>query len=338
MTSARTVVRPPTDPTELVPADVDLTDSERRYVSAARATNTLRGYQSDWKEWCNWCAARGAAPQPATPADISQYLTELAGHGAKVGTMSRRLSSIRFAHRIKNLPDPTDDARVITVWEGIRRSHGQPPDQADPLMPPELQLVLQACPRVRTWKGNRADEPHLGGIRDRALLTVGFFGALRRSEIAAIADEHFRDHEQGLVLHLPRSKTNQDGSKPELVILPRSADPLLCPVTNLRTWLQASQHQTGPIFGQVTRHNQVSRSLTAHSVNRIVQAAIERAGVVGHYSAHSLRAGFVTYAHLRGASDRAIAHQTRHSSLATLGQYVRINDAWIDNAATQLGL
>jgi integrase len=56
------------------------------------------------------------------------------------------------------------------------------------------------------------------------------------------------------------------------------------------------------------------------------------------YSAHSLRAGFVTYAHLRGASDRAIAHQTRHRSMATLGQYVRIHEAWQDNAATQLGL
>lgn len=56
------------------------------------------------------------------------------------------------------------------------------------------------------------------------------------------------------------------------------------------------------------------------------------------YSAHSLRAGFVTYAHLRGASDRAIAHQTRHRSLATIGTYIRVDNAWQDNAATELGL
>jgi hypothetical protein len=56
------------------------------------------------------------------------------------------------------------------------------------------------------------------------------------------------------------------------------------------------------------------------------------------YSAHSLRAGFVIYAHLRGASDRAIAHQTRHRSLATIGTYIRIDNAWQDNAATELGL
>ena len=82
-----------------------------------------------------------------------------------------------------------------------------------------------------------------------------------------------------------------------------------------------------------------ARRMNPGSVNALVQAAVARAGLdPALYSAHSLRAGFVTYAHLRGASDRAIAHQTRHRSLATLGQYVRVAKAWDDNAATQLGL
>ena len=79
--------------------------------------------------------------------------------------------------------------------------------------------------------------------------------------------------------------------------------------------------------------------MDAGALNRLVQAAVARAGIEpAPYSAHSLRAGFVTYAHLRGASDRAIAHQSRHRSLATLGQHVRVQEAWQDNAATQLGL
>ncbi len=78
-------------------------------------------------------------------------------------------------------------------------------------------------------------------------------------------------------------------------------------------------------------------------VNTIVQSAVVRAGLVddsqdGGYSAHSLRAGFVTYAHARGASDRAIAHQTRHRSLHTVCTYIRVDTAWEDNAATALGL
>jgi integrase len=80
------------------------------------------------------------------------------------------------------------------------------------------------------------------------------------------------------------------------------------------------------------------RPLYPEPINDLVQTAVARADLdATGYSAHSLRAGFVTYAHLRGASDRAIAHQTRHRSLATVGTYVRIEEAWADNAATQLG-
>ncbi len=72
-------------------------------------------------------------------------------------------------------------------------------------------------------------------------------------------------------------------------------------------------------------------------MNTLTQQATTSAGLDGDYSAHSLRAGF-TYAHLRGATDRAIAHQTRHRSLASVGTYIRVYTAWEDNAATQTGL
>ena len=89
----------------------------------------------------------------------------------------------------------------------------------------------------------------------------------------------------------------------------------------------------------MTGNRDSPRPLNPASINVLVQHAVARVGLdPALYSAHSLRAGFVTYAHLRGASDRAIAHQTRHRSLTTLGQYVRVAQAWDDNAATQLGL
>jgi site-specific recombinase XerD len=298
--------------------EVPLGEDEAAYVDAARAANTLRGYRSDWREWSAWCQSIGAEPLPAGAASISRYLTFLAGHGAKVGTMSRRLSAIRLAHRLRNHPDPTEHARVVAVWEGIRRTHGAPPDQAAPLMPPELFHVLDACPVEKHWKSRgRPPEPDLAGHRDRALLLVGFVAALRRSELAALTVDQVNDHPNGLVITVPRSKTNQRGDHTELVVLPRSGDPTRCPVRAVETC------PTG---------------LHPGSINNLVQQAVARAGIDPlPYSAHSLRAGFVTYAHLRGASDRAIAHQTRHRSLATLGGYVRIHEAWADNAATQLG-
>lgn len=329
-----------TDPLQLA-ADLPLSEAEAGYVAAARAPNTLRGYRSDWAEFTTWCAQNRLDPLPATAATISGYLSELARAGAKVGTMSRRLSAIRFAHQMHNQPDPTTGARVVAVWEGIRRTHGAPPEQAAPLMPPELLDVLAACPHIRAWKNpRRPAEPDMAGLRDRALLLVGFFAALRRSELSALTTDQVTEHPNGLVLALPRSKSNQHGAHAELVVLPRAGHPTRCPVTALRAWLDAAGICEGPVLRPVSKGNRpLPRRLHPESVNGLVQAAVYRVDPdATGYSAHSLRAGFVTYAHLRGASDRAIAHQTRHRSLATVGTYVRIHEAWADNAATQLGL
>lgn len=142
------------------------------------------------------------------------------------------------------------------------------------------------------------------------------------------------------MLSIARSKTNQTGENAELVVLARGRMASRCPVTALGDWLVATTITAGPVFRAVSTGNRPgTRAMNPASVNVLVQCAVARAGLdPGSYATHSLRAGFVTYAHLRGASDRTIAHQTRHRSLVTLGQYVRVAKAWDDNAATQLGL
>lgn len=323
-------------------AGVGLPAAEAGYARAARAASTLRGYQSDWREFSTWCAQHGfLEPLPSAPASIGGYLSDLAQAGAKVGTMSRRLSAIRFAHQLANQPDPTRNARVIAVWEGIRRTHGAPPKQSAPLMPPDLFDVVDACPTTKVWRTpKRPAEPDVAGARDRALLLVGFVAALRRSELAALMVNQVSEHPNGLVLTLPRSKTNQTGEQAEVVVLPRAGNPKRCPVIAIERWCDLAGVHEGPLLRSVGKNNTAAaRALNPDSINTLVQRAVARAGLdPTPYSAHSLRAGFVTYAHLRGASDRAIAHQTRHRSLATLGGYVRVQQAWTDNAATGLGL
>src|SRR5664280_2134842 len=252
----RRVEGPVTDPLELA-ADAPLTDEEAGYVEAARAANTLRGYRSDWAEFTGWCGAHGLDPLPPAPGTVTGYLTELARAGAKVGTMSRRLSAIRFAARLRNQVDPTANARVVAVWEGIRRTHGAPPEQAATLMPPELFDVLAACPQVKKrWKTRgRASEPDLAGLRDTALLLVGFVAALRRSELADLKVDEVAEHTNGAVLTLPRSKTNQTGEQTELVVLPRAGHPARCPVTTLQAWLAAAGITGGPVFRPVSTGN-----------------------------------------------------------------------------------
>jgi len=335
----------------VLPELAGLPEREAAYARAARAENTLRGYRSDWADFTTWCTAHDADPMPASPSALTGYLVALAEAGAKVGTLSRRLSSIKFAHASAGHPDPATHPRVSTVWEGIRRVHGAPPEQAAPMMPPLLFDVLAACPVTRTWPATtatghrrrsapRADEPDLTGARDRALLLVGFVGALRRSELTALDMADIAEHPNGLVLSLPRSKTNQTGEHAELVVLPRAGNPDRCPVMALQRWLELAGITEGPVFRGVTKANRAGqRRLHPESVTTLVKGALARTGApTTGYSGHSLRAGFVTYAHLRGSSDRAIAHQTRHRSMASLGGYVRIAHAWTDNAATALGL
>lgn len=342
--SSRGEVERASDPIEIlaqVPESERLSADEAEYVQAARAANTLRGYRSDWGEFTRWCDDTGMPAFPASAQAISTYLTYLAKHGAKVGTMSRRLSAIRFAHQLRDLADPTKSARVVAVWEGIRRTHGAPPDQAAPLMPPELWEVLTAIPTERRWKDpKRPPEQDLAGARDRAMILIGFVGALRRSEISALDVEHLEEHRRGLVLHLPRSKTNQRGDEHELVVLPYAATRTRCPVETLRDWLSSAAITDGPVFRAISKGNRVlDRRLSADALGGIVQSRIAAACIdPAGYSAHSLRAGFITYASLNGASDHAIAHQSRHRSLASVGVYRRIESAWTDNAATQLGL
>ena len=322
--------------------DEPLSDEERHFAEHARAENTRRAYRSDLLDFAGWCQAKKRRPLPAAASTVSAYLIYLAGHGAKVPTMSRRLSSIAYLHRFAGKRNPVESPRVQIVWEGIRRERAQPVDQAPPLMPPLLWEVLAELP---------AD---LSGVRDRALLLVGFVGALRRSELAAIKAEHVGEHPRGLVLSIPRSKTDPY-SEGQLVVLPYSSRPERCPVVSLRAWLDEAGIREDYVFRAVHRNGKsvrplrqvrvgdqlvTARGMTEAAINDAVQRACRRvlAGAALPYSAHSLRAGFATYASQKGLSDRAIAHQTRHRSLASLNQYIRIESAWTDNAATGLDL
>jgi len=138
-------------------------------------------------------------------------------------------------------------------------------------MPPELFDVVQACPTSKVWKAKtRPAEPDLAGARDRALLLAGFVAALRRSELAALRVEDVEDHANGLVLTLPRSKTNQTGESTELVVLPRATNPDRCPVTALQRWMSLAGVVEGPVFRGVGKSNRAgTTALNPGSINAL---------------------------------------------------------------------
>jgi site-specific recombinase XerD len=279
------------------------------YARANRAQNTMRAYRAAWRAFAAWCEAEGRPALPADPLTVADYLAHAAQHH-KSSTLGVHVAAIRAAHKAAGQPDPTADERVAATMRGIRRVHGQPPVQRDPLTLDDLRALVRAC----------GDD--LPGLRDKALLLVGFAGALRRSEIVALDVEHVRLNGV-LRITIARSKTDQEGQGSTKTI-PRLADAELCPVRALRAWLDAAGIASGPVFRSVNRWGKVGKRLSAYDVARIVKRRAEAAGLDARMLAgHSLRAGFATTAALAGLDAVAIAEVTGHRSLNTLRRYIR---------------
>ncbi len=215
---------------------------------------------------------------------------------------------------------------VASVWHGIKRTHGTAQAQKAPVLVENLRAMVRAL------------RPGLIGIRDRALLLIGFGGAFRRSELVALDLENVQFTADGLVLTLRRSKTDQEGEGRRIGV-PYGSSLETCPVRSLKAWLDASGIECGPLFRSITRHGKIQGRLSGFGVAIVVK---KYAGAVGldmtAYSGHSLRAGLVTAAAIAGASERAIMNQTGHRSSAMVRRYLRDSNLFRSNAASVVGL
>jgi site-specific recombinase XerD len=307
---------------------VSLGRQAEEFAAAAKASNTLRAYQADWRDFRQWCEAHQLAPLPALPQTVALYLTDRAAT-LKTSSLARRLTTINRAHQAAGQPSPAtmQNAIVSEVWKGIKRKKGTAQHGKKPFLTPDLRRIIAELPQ------------DLQGVRDRALLLAGFAGGFRRSELAALRVEDLETTPDGLIVRLGRSKTDQEGQgRP--VALPYGSDPRTCPVRALRAWLQQAGITAGPLFRAVDRHGLVSgEALHADSVAYLVKRAAGRAGLEAvQYAGHSLRAGLATQAAMNGASELAIMKQTGHRSLTTVRKYIREGSLFRDNAATKLGL
>jgi len=307
----------------------ELEEAVRQYARASKAPNTVRAYRSDLGDFTMWCTDHQLTPIPATPETVALYITALAGTGARPSTIQRRLSAISQAHQLSgHEPSPTQSPIVRTTMAGIRRTLGMAPAQKAAVVTAELRTLLGVTP---------ADT--LAGLRDRALLLVGFAGGFRRGELVALDVEDVEETEEGLRLRIHRSKTDQEGEGREVGI-PRGQKPETDPVRALRAWRAAAGIDGGPLFRPVNRHDQIQdRRLTAEGVALVVKRAAERAGLdPARYAGHSLRSGLATVAAAGGAPERAIMRQTGHRSVEMVRRYIRAGSLFQENAAAYVGL
>lgn len=299
-----------------------LSASAVAYAEDATSKATRRAYQRDAGAFVAWSAGR--ALDPCLPSTIGLYLAALADAGRKVATIERALVAIGAWHRAEGREAPTGHPAVRRVMQGIRRRFGAAPAKKAPVLVSHLGIMLRSLPR------------DLVGARDRALLSLGFFGALRRSELVALDVRDVRFVAEGLIVTIRRSKTDQEGHGLEKGI-PFASDSAVCPVRALRAWLDAAGIVEGAIFRSIDRHGNVARErLSDRSVARIVQRAADEAGIDADFSGHSLRAGFATSAAAKGRTLDAIMRQTGHRSERVARGYIRHASLFVANAASDL--
>lgn len=303
-----------------------LAEQAREFAAHAKAENTVRAYRSDWADFQTWGAETGLQTLPATPETVALYIADLAGR-LKLSSLRRRLASISQAHRAANHESPTTSAAVRAVLAGIAREKGSASVKKAPLDVPTLSKIFDALP----------DGP--SGVRDRALLLLGFAGAFRRSEVVALEVSDLEFKREGLVVTLRRSKTDAEGHGARVGI-PYGSNPETCPVRAVQAWLEAAQVKSGPLFRAITRHDHIaSTGLTAASVALIVKRAVGLAGLEPKsFSGHSLRAGFATAAAQAEVPEWRIMKQTRHRSRTVLATYIREGSLFRSNAAARVGL
>jgi integrase len=177
------------------------------------------------------------------------------------------------------------------------------------------------------------DATTLAGLRDRVILLLGFSGAFRRSELAALNLEDLSFSEEGLIVNLAKSKTNQLGAAEEKAIF-YSPEFKLCPIRTLEAWIKRLNRTTGPVFVSFRKGERLTdRRLTDKHLNLIVQRYMG-----SKFSAHSLRASFVTVAKLAGADDSEVMNQTKHKTSEMIRRYTRLDNVRQHNAAQKLGL
>lgn len=291
------------------------------YLKAATSDNTRKAYRSDIRHYEQW-----GGILPATPEKIIHYLQFFAEQ-LNSRTLSRRLIALKYWHTYQGFPDPTAHPLVTKTMTGITRVHGKPKDKAPALSPEDLVKMIHAL----------MQNSSLGNIRDSAILQIGFFGALRRSEIVTIHYEHINWKTEGIEILLPHSKTDQT-NEGQYCAIPYGNE-TLCPVKALEYWLERSGIKEGPVFRRLFKNNSLSEnSLTPLAINHIVERCAKLANIpdANKISPHSLRRGLATSAARANASIKTIMRAGRWKQVNTVMEYIEASERFNDSAAASV--
>lgn len=312
-----------------------LIDAAMNFADAASSKNTRRTYSVGWKSYSNWCQAHGTNPMGQAEKEglVALYATDMASKGnLKISSLSTYLAAVCSGYRDRGVTINLKATALEKTLTGIRKSLVRRPNRKSPILTDDLREMVASIP---VEQGGR---PRLIGLRDRALLLLGFAGAFRRSELVALSVEDISTQRDGLVVLVRRSKTDQEDAGKEKVV-PYGANPVTCPVRAVRDWLDAAGITEGPIFRPIDRHGNISEDpLSGYAVSKIIKRNQYIMGKdSSKYGGHSLRAGFVTEGVTRNVPRDLLMAQTGHTSNA-IDDYIRRQKSFTDTAAAMVGL
>lgn len=294
----------------------------QHFTDAARSDGTHRVYTEALEKWTAWASLHHVSPHAPEPSSVAAYLAALARDGKSLSSVNVALSAIQRDARAHGAIIDRKHPLIADTLRGIARRTATAVDRAAALDLPTLKRLVAAL-----------DGTDLRSLRDKALILLGFFGALRRSEIVALeldGRSTFRISDRGVVLKLSATKASL---KTEDVAIPRRSDDL-CPVAALENYLAASRITSGYLFRAVSKSGRLlDRSLDPTSVRHILVQRLAAAGIAPtKFSPHSLRAGFITAAENANVPEHLIQRTSRHKSVEVLRSYIRVADVFEQNA------
>ena len=297
----------------------------------SKASNTIRAYKSDFKDFGLFCTKNGFKSLPSEPKIVSLYLTYLSSNEVKMSTLKRRLVSIGVIHKLKGYYLDTKHPTIVENIMGIKRRKGSIQRGKKPLLISSLKQIINVIDK------QKKDE--LKKYRDRSIILIGFSGGFRRNEIVSLNYEDLDFVHEGLKISLKRSKTDQFG---EGLIkgLPYFNNSNYCPVVSIKKWIEMSKISSGPLFRRFTKGSKMlDHRLSDQSVALIIKKYLELAGVESNnYSGHSLRSGFATAAAESGADERNIMAMTGHKSTEMVRRYIKEANLFKNNALNKIKL
>lgn len=302
--------------------DEALHQEAHEYLKAGRqgAPNSQRAYMTDLRQYMAWCTENQYDPLSLSPVALVKYVTFL-GRTRRFFTIQRHLASLAKYHREHGHESPTTQEQFKVFMKGVKTKKTLRQKQAPDFSLKQLRQALDALPNTPT------------GLRNRAILLLGFTGAFRRSELSQLDIQHILIDEGGMVIRLDQSKTNQFGEVEEKAVS-YAQEVEYCPIVALQHWLALRDQAAGPLFVRIRKGERLTdQRLSAEWVNILVQQYLGET-----YTAHSLRASFVTIAKANGADDVEVMNQTKHRTTTMIQRYDRRRNIRKHNASGKLGL